>query len=251
MKKVIEGNIYLGFMHLTKLPDFLGEVDEVKNGYLSIDVNNLTDLTNCPRVIDGYFSARKTRLKSLKGGPRIVMGDFGISSNDLTDLEHSPDEVHGVYDCRLNFNLKTLRGCPDELERLDASYCDLRTLIGGPTIMRKRDYTPFYIVAGNPNLTSLEGAPTEIPGNFNAYGCGLKDLRGAPAIVRLSFSVGENPLESLEGCPKVVGGDFICYPKGSEKDRSLQTFTEEQIRAVCDVRGRVRVKRSPINLDII
>lgn len=250
-KKIISGEVYLHNMYLEELPEFLADIDKVM-GDMDVDGNSLTDLTNCPRVIGGYFSARKTKLKSLKGGPREIKYDFDISSNNLTNLEHSPDIVYGIYDCRRNFNLKSLKGCTQKLDRFDASSCDLRDLVGGPTEIIRYDYNvmAYYVVSDNKNLTSLHGAPTVIPGNFFAHGCGLRDLKGAPTIIEFTFNVGENPLESLEGCPQKVGGNFICYPQGSSKDYSLQTFTEEQIRAVCDVRGDVIVKRDPIDLDI-
>jgi hypothetical protein len=69
----------------------------------------------------------------------------------------------------------------------------------------------FY--CGNNNLTSLENAPKTVDGNF-------------------SSSV--NKLISLEGAPKTVGGDFYCRFNPGQ-------FKEEQIRAVCDVKGMVGV----------
>ena len=61
-------------------------------------------------------------------------------------------------------------------------------------------------------LTSLEGAPTTVNGHFNCI---------------------ENDLTSLDGCPKKVDGDFD-ISKGTG-------FTEDQIRAVCDVIGVVNI----------
>ncbi len=250
-KKIISGEVYLHNMYLEELPEFLADIDKVM-GDMSIDGNSLTNLKNCPRIINGYFTARKSNLRSLEGGPREIKYDFDISRNLLTNLEHSPDIVYGIYDCKRNSNLKSLKGCTPRLESFDASGCDLRDLVGGPTEIVRFDYNvmAYYVVAHNRNLTSLYGAPTVIPGNFSAFGCGLKDLKGAPKIIEFTFNVGENPLESLEGCPKKVGGNFICYPQDSYKDESLQTFTEEQIRAVCDVRGDVIVKRDSIDVDI-
>ena len=43
-----------------------------------------------------------------------------------------------------------------------------------------------------------------------------------------------NNLTSLQGAPKHVGGHFYCYD--NEKK-----FTEEEVRAVCDVKGNVHV----------
>lgn len=249
-KKIIEGSIELEKMYLEELPEFLGEIDEV-HGSLYAGKNSFTNLKNSPRLIYGYFNVSRSSLKSLEGGPRIVKGSYDVSRNLLTSLVGSPDEVWSSYDCRYNTNLRSLEGCPQEMRRFDASFCDLRNLIGGPTALLA-DYQnmSYYIVNDNKNLTSLEGAPVRSYGTFSAYGCGLRDLRGAPEYVDYTFNVSENPLESLEGCPKVVNGNFICYPQGSEKDYSLQTFTEEQIRSVCKVSGSVKVRRDPINLNI-
>lgn len=49
-----------------------------------------------------------------------------------------------------------------------------------------------------------------------------------------SFDCSSNQLTSLEGAPKEVGGDFYC------QDNPVK-FTEEQVRAVCDVKGNVYV----------
>jgi hypothetical protein len=46
----------------------------------------------------------------------------------------------------------------------------------------------------------------------------------------------ENNLTSLEGCPSTVGGNFVC---GDQK--SGVRFTEEQVRDVCDVKGKIYV----------
>jgi hypothetical protein len=46
------------------------------------------------------------------------------------------------------------------------------------------------------------------------------------------FNVGYNKLTSLEGAPKEVGGDFYC-------EGNLVDFTEEDVRAICNVKGEV------------
>jgi len=67
----------------------------------------------------------------------------------------------------------------------------------------------FY--CGNNNLTSLENCPKTVSGVF---GCS------------------SNFLKSLEGAPKFVGEDFMC------RFNSVK-FTEQQVRAVCDVKGYI------------
>jgi hypothetical protein len=62
-------------------------------------------------------------------------------------------------------------------------------------------------------LTSLEGAPKEVGGNFYCP---------------------NNQLTSLEGAPKEVGGSFWCY-------NNRKQFTIEDVRKVCKVKGNIRV----------
>jgi hypothetical protein len=69
----------------------------------------------------------------------------------------------------------------------------------------------FY--CGYNNLTSLENCPKTISG---AFGCS------------------SNYLTSLEFAPSSVGEDFMC------RFNSVK-FTEEQVRAVCSVNGRIFV----------
>jgi hypothetical protein len=66
---------------------------------------------------------------------------------------------------------------------------------------------------GNNHLTSLENCPKTISG---AFGCS------------------SNYLTSLEFAPSSVGEDFMC------RFNSVK-FTEEQVRAVCDVKGKIFV----------
>jgi len=84
------------------------------------------------------------------------------------------------------------------------------------------------------NLTSLTGAPKTVGGNFGCYNNKLTSLAGAPSSVGENFNCNSNNLTSLEGAPSSVGGNFGCT------DNPVR-FTEEQVRAVCDVKGKVYV----------
>jgi len=82
------------------------------------------------------------------------------------------------------------------------------------------------------SLTSLEGAPEKVGGSFLCYYNSLTSLKGAPEKVGGDFYCSNNSLTSLEGAPKEVGRDFYC-------SNNTVNFTEEQVRAVCDVKGRI------------
>jgi hypothetical protein len=86
---------------------------------------------------------------------------------------------------------------------------------------------------GNNKLTSLINAPKSVI----SFYCGtnhLTSLEGAPTSVGGYFDCSYNELTSLEGAPTSVGGGFYCT------DNPVK-FTEEQVRAVCDVKGTVYV----------
>ena len=74
----------------------------------------------------------------------------------------------------------------------------------------------------------------KIGGSFDCSRNLLKSLVGAPVSVGGYFECYDNDLTSLVGSPTSVGGDFHCYD-------NVVKFTEEQVRAVCDVKGNINV----------
>ena len=107
-------------------------------------------------------------------------------------------------------------------------------------------------------ITSLEGAPKEVGGDFRCNDCkSLKSLEGAPEKVGGDFHCSYcNSLTSLKDAPKKVGEDFYCHdcksltsldgaPKevrGSFNCRlGGKIFTEEDVKKVSDVKGKIFV----------
>ena len=74
----------------------------------------------------------------------------------------------------------------------------------------------------------------KIGGSFDCYNNKLTSLVGAPTSVGKSFLCSFNKLTSLVGAPVSVGGSFNC-------SNNVVKFTEEQVRAVCDVKGTIYV----------
>ena len=106
-------------------------------------------------------------------------------------------------------------------------------------LKRLPDILKDITVSGNFNcsdnkLTSLVGAPTNVDGNFYCNGNKLTSLVGAPTNVVGRFDCGDNKLTSLTGAPKTVGGHFYCNDNPGK-------FTVKQVRAICDVKGKVYV----------
>jgi hypothetical protein len=152
------------------------------------------------------------RLMNLTELPEIlknvsVDGSFDCGNNNLTSLENAPKSVDGSFYCGTNL-LTSLKFAP--------------TSVG----------ISFY--CGNNELTSLEGAPKTVGGDFF---CGynlLTSLAGAPKSVGVDFDCSNNKLTSLAGAPKTVGRHFYCH-------NNPVKFTEAQVRAVCDVKGKILV----------
>jgi hypothetical protein len=111
---------------------------------------------------------------------------------------------------------------------LDLSRLNLTEL---PDILKDITVGGNFDCNGN-KLTSLAGSPKSVGRDF---GCGhnkLTSLDGAPETVGGSFYCSFNNLTSLTGAPKFVGGVFSC---GFNEIK----FTEEQVRAVCNVKGDI------------
>lgn len=87
---------------------------------------------------------------------------------------------------------------------------------------------------GNNKLTTLAGSPTSVGRNFDCSVNDLTSLEFAPTNVGRDFWCGVNGLTSLEFAPTSVGRDFDCI-------YNTVKFTEAQVRAICDVKGKIFV----------
>lgn len=90
----------------------------------------------------------------------------------------------------------------------------------------------FYCI--DTSLSSLENSPEKIRGGFYCFSNKLTNLLYSPKYIGKNFNCSSNNITSLEGCPKYVGGDFKIYDNPGK-------FTEQEVRAVCDVKGSVFV----------
>lgn len=143
-----------------------------------------------------------------------VFGDLKIYESDLTTLEGCPQLITGNFDIAFNF-FTNLKGCPKE--------------VGG------------NFECTNCNLKSLEGSPKKVYKSFSCQDNKLEDFKGCPKIIPENFICYNNDFKSLEGCPKYVGGNFFLYYSENSYSNIEKRFTEEDVRAVCDVKGKVIV----------
>lgn len=202
-----------------------GKIDVLH--YVDFSHSDLKEIPFRFGKVEGNFLCQGNDLKSLEGSPEEVVGDYNCSYNHyITSLKGAPNIVHQGFYCRNN-DIESLVGGPKIVKGYYAChYCALKSLEGAP--IRVRDFNCY----DNTTLTTLKGGPKVVVASFNCEGCSLTSLEGAPRRVGGAFNCANNELTSLKGIPKYVGGDFIC-------DRNPRQFTEEEIRAVCTVEGRV------------
>jgi hypothetical protein len=108
----------------------------------------------------------------------------------------------------------------------------------------KGSYIEFeYLDVSDMGLNSLKELPWSnknyvVNGDFNCSYNKLTNLQGGPQKVGNNFFCNYNNLTSLQGAPKEVGGNFggnfFC-------DYNKVKFTEDEVRLVSNVRGRIYV----------
>jgi hypothetical protein len=182
-----------------------------------------------PRRVEGRMEKYiQTKAKEYIKNKNV--GDFDISGLKLTTLPALLKnlKIGGSFDCRYN-KLTSLVGAPTGVG--GSFYCsdnNLKSLVGAPTSVGG-DF-----LCNNNKLTSLVGAPVSVGGYFHCRYNKLTSLVGAPVSVGGYFLCSYNKLKSLVGAPTSVGLDFDC-------NNNVVKFTEEQVRAVCDVKGKINV----------
>ena len=91
-----------------------------------------------------------------------------------------------------------------KVKNFNCSKLGLTSLKGAPIEV------PLNFICVDNNLTSLEGAPKKVGWNFICYWNSLTSLKGAPTEVGGIFDCHNNQITSLKGAPKTVGWDFYC-----------------------------------------
>jgi len=145
------------------------------------------------------------------------------------------------------------RRLEDRLERLVMLYVkngskgDLKLiqldLIELPAILKNVTVNGDFDCTMN-QLTSLKNSPKYVSNDFLCNDNILTSLEGATDHVGGSFYCSWNNLTSLTGAPKIVDKDFSCGFNDVK-------FTEQQVRAVCNVKGDLYgIERDPKNKQI-
>ena len=184
-------------------------------GSVEVENKNITSLTNGVfewGEVNSFYCYDCISLKDLKGAPEKVKRNFSCADcTSLESLTGAPKEVGGQFNCDGCTSLKDLTGAPEK--------------VGG-----------WFNCDNCTSLKDLTGAPKEVKAYFSCSECkSLKDLTGAPEKVGGGFDCSKcTSLKDLTGAPKEVGGSFECKKCGKR-------FTREDVIAVCDVKGEIKV----------
>ena len=116
------------------------------------------------------------------------------------------------------------RRIEDRVERLIKNY--IRNGSKGDLVLSK---LPMRLTKLPPILKDIT-----VNGWFDCSLNSLTSLENCPKIVNGNFYCSWNKLTTLKGAPQKVDRHFICHSNDVK-------FTEEQVRAVCEVKGHIFV----------
>jgi len=126
-----------------------------------------------------------------EAGTSVLTPDQEAFLNEYTDGTWSVNPETGLVDVSGNFNCEKRK---------------LKTLLG-----ISFGHVSVYFSCAHNQLTTLEGAPQTVGGDFYCGNNRLTTLVGAPQTVDGGFVCSNNQLTSLEGAPRTVNGNFYCY----------------------------------------
>jgi hypothetical protein len=152
-----------------------------------------------------------------------VEGDEDLFPNKIT-----PEEVRARRKIRIREwkqELKSFKSRKDVFKRADGSF-DVK---GNVKDLGSKDFKHLARTYGR------------VAGNFSC-GASIESLEGAPQLICGNFSF-HGDLKSLKGFPKEVWGDieFINHPF-PENERKAKRWKASDIKKICDVRGKIKVK---------
>jgi hypothetical protein len=177
--------------------------------------------------------------------PTQVKGSFELRSfrlDGFSDFRPLPTKMGSLLLNSIQ-NLKSLSGAkinPGKKAEISTYYCrDLSSLGGDLPEEVKNIY-----IAESPFLTSLQGCPKVVRGDFDVRDSGIKDLKGGPEIYtgeRYSIP-GNESLSSLEGFPlefkgRIFSSIINCWFSLKDRIRILEEGIYSPARYYADSRG--------------
>ena len=166
------------------------------------------------------------------------MGIYGIDDNKGESIIHPNEPFQTVFFDRTQLEIVKVFDNKDyirykkEQEQKNKSYIEVDGKLFHYEVLENGDRVYPIIDIRSMSLKKIPnfGNNYVVTDDFDCSNNQLTSLEGSPKTVGGSFYCYDNQLTNLNGAPKTVGGDFICYK-----------FTEEEVRKVCNVKGKVYV----------
>ena len=255
--EIVKGDFNCVVNYLTSLE---GAPEIVKGDFDCTD-NKLTSLKGAPEKVYGWFYCGKNSKKFTDEDVRKVSDVKGeIIVESLNEEEYkdffnkllkkydvkSPDELSDAD--KKKFFDEVNKGWTSKAEKNNESVSKYKkgtfgywwTEEEGNDDIVGQVYTK-TINCSNKHITSLEGSPKEVDGNFNCSDNYLTSLEGCPQTVKGNFICDYNKLTSLEGAPTLVTGDFIC-------GHNPRNFTDSKVKNVSVVKGNIVTESEDLSI---
>lgn len=190
---------------MEKLKDYLKEslLDDEED-IINNDTTIIDQFLKDNYEIDGTYSI-KNGVVNITGHIVLKNYDMEYLTNDLFVF----GEVTGDFKVGYPYdvNIKSLKGSPRKVYNFKVVKSQITSLEGGP------DDAEYYKIYYNDKLKSLKGAPKIVKKTFSCYGCdNLTSLKGGPKEIGGDFDCDDcKKLTSLEGGPEIVGGNYECF----------------------------------------
>ena len=176
---------------------------------------SLLDIDSVQSSLDPIKIIDEWCKENVRGTYEIDPKTLDINSNsDIEIINKDITEIPGYI------HFGTIRG------NFNCSNCNLTSLEGAP-----KEVGGDFGCAYCNSLISLKGSPKEVGGGFGCSYCdNLTSLKGAPKEVGGPFYCSWcRNLTSLKGAPEKVGESFSCYNCGKK-------FTKDDVKKVCNAK---------------
>lgn len=169
------------------------------------------------------------------------MGIYGVDDNKGESIIHPNEPFQTVFFDKTQLEVIKVFDNKDYIRYKKEQKNESSVYVGD----KKFDYVVEYgirvyrnIDISKMNLKKIpdfgKGNQYKVTGYFNCSFNKLITLKGSPISVGSNFICSYNQIISLEAAPKFVGGYFVCNDNNKK-------FTEEEVREVCDVKGKIYV----------
>jgi len=180
----------------------------------------------------------KSKLTSLQGAPVEEIDMLDVSNNCLVSLKYCPKHVKKSFDCSYNL-IKSLEYAPTVGLDFNARENPITSLSGAPTVIPRN-----FDVSHCTNLRTLEGGPSKVERNYFAIGCDLVNLDGIASFIGGELDIcGNERLTSLKNIHKKIKRlEALRFSPRLIKSHVLGLFLIDRFKVLTAIKPPLRFK---------